>query len=116
MDSNLRGRLRNTSLPKSNALLPLYEAVVNSIHAIDERIEKYAQAFRQTVKHRYVGQLPIYLGRASFKERNVFFEYLNTNEYNDVIPYTPFLSRLLLYPIIGRIVAEIIALMYKLKH
>lgn len=41
MDSNLRGRLRNTALPKSNALLPLYEAVVNSIHAIDERIEKY---------------------------------------------------------------------------
>lgn len=40
MDTNLRGRLRNTNLPKSNALLPLFEAVVNSIHAIDERIEK----------------------------------------------------------------------------
>lgn len=98
----------------SSLLLHFASQIVSEIH--DERIEKYAQAFRQTVKHRYVGQLPIYLGRASFKERNVFFEYLNINEYNDVIPYTPFLSRLLLYPIIGRIVAEIIALMYKLKH
>ena len=40
MESNLKGRLRNTNLPKSNALLPLFEAVVNSIHSIDERIEK----------------------------------------------------------------------------
>ena len=41
MLSNLKGRLRNTNLPKSNALLPLFEAVVNSIHSIDERIEKH---------------------------------------------------------------------------
>lgn len=40
MESNLIGRLRNTNLPKSNALLPLFEAVINSIHSIDERIEK----------------------------------------------------------------------------
>ncbi len=39
MISNLKGRLRNTNLPKSNALFPLFEAVVNSIHSIDERIE-----------------------------------------------------------------------------
>lgn len=34
--TNLHGRLRNTSLPASNALLPLYEAVSNSIHAIED--------------------------------------------------------------------------------
>lgn len=34
--TNLRGRLRNTSLPKTHALLPVFEAVVNSIHAIEE--------------------------------------------------------------------------------
>jgi len=33
---SLKGRLRNTSLPKSNALLPLFEAVVNAIQAVDE--------------------------------------------------------------------------------
>lgn len=36
MDTNLHGRLRNTSLPASSGLMPLYEAVVNSIHAIEE--------------------------------------------------------------------------------
>lgn len=38
--TSLSGRLRNTSLPKSSALFPLFEAIVNSIHAIDERIEQ----------------------------------------------------------------------------
>ena len=34
--TNLPGRIRNTNLPKSHALLPLFEAVVNSIHAIED--------------------------------------------------------------------------------
>ena len=36
LKTNLEGRLRNTTLPKSHALMPLFEAVVNSIHAIEE--------------------------------------------------------------------------------
>ena len=36
LDTNLHGRLRNTTLPASNGLLPLFEAVVNGIHAIEE--------------------------------------------------------------------------------
>lgn len=36
METYLIGRLRNTHLPKSHALMPLFDAVVNSIHAIDE--------------------------------------------------------------------------------
>ncbi|HKQ38529.1 MAG TPA: ATP-binding protein [Verrucomicrobiae bacterium] len=36
LQTNLAGRLRNTPLPLSNALMPLFEAVVNSIHAIEE--------------------------------------------------------------------------------
>lgn len=34
--TNLHGRLRNTSLPYSNGLLPVFEAVANSIHAIED--------------------------------------------------------------------------------
>jgi len=34
--TNLKGRLRNTNLPKTHGLLPVYEAVVNSIHSIEE--------------------------------------------------------------------------------
>jgi hypothetical protein len=40
ISTNLSGRLRNTALPASGALLPLYEAVVNAIHSIeDARVE-----------------------------------------------------------------------------
>lgn len=38
--SNLRGKVRNFSLPKNRPLVPLYEAIVNSINAIDERRKK----------------------------------------------------------------------------
>lgn len=37
METNLRGRVHHTKLPKSHALLPLFESVVNSIHAIEEK-------------------------------------------------------------------------------
>ncbi len=36
IETNLNGRLRNTKLPKTHGLFPLYEAVVNSIHSIEE--------------------------------------------------------------------------------
>lgn len=36
METNLAGRLRNTSLPASSGLLSLYEAVANSIHGIED--------------------------------------------------------------------------------
>ena len=34
---NIKGRVKNYTLPKNQPLFPLYEAVVNSFHAIDER-------------------------------------------------------------------------------
>ncbi|NMW65005.1 ATP-binding protein [Mobiluncus mulieris] len=37
--TSLAGRVLNTSLPKTRALLPLLEAIVNGIQAIDERYE-----------------------------------------------------------------------------
>ena len=37
LKTSLAGRVRNTSLPKSRALLPLTEALVNSIQAVDAR-------------------------------------------------------------------------------
>ena len=36
MSTNLVGRLRNTRLPRTHGLLPLFEAVVNSVHAVEE--------------------------------------------------------------------------------
>lgn len=37
MHSELNGRLRNTHLPNTKGLMPVYEAVVNSIEAIEDR-------------------------------------------------------------------------------
>ena len=37
---DVAGRVRNYDLPKTQPLMPLYEAVVNSIYAIEERQEK----------------------------------------------------------------------------
>jgi hypothetical protein len=39
LNTSLKGRLRNTNLPLTNVLLPLFEAVVNSIHSIDAAIK-----------------------------------------------------------------------------
>lgn len=36
MPTNLSGRIRNTRLPLTSGLLPLFEAIVNSIHAMEE--------------------------------------------------------------------------------
>lgn len=36
IETNLRGRIRNTLLPQSNGMLPVYEAVSNAIHAIED--------------------------------------------------------------------------------
>lgn len=36
LSTNLEGRLRNTSLAKKDGMFPFFEAVVNSIHAIDD--------------------------------------------------------------------------------
>ncbi|MGU5600339.1 ATP-binding protein [Aeromonas caviae] len=41
LQTNLKGRLRNTSLPKSHGLMPVFEAVVNSIHSIEEKGNSY---------------------------------------------------------------------------
>lgn len=49
LNADLDGRLRNTELPRSKFLFPVFEAVVNSIYAIDDRSEsdhtfKYSNA------------------------------------------------------------------------
>lgn len=50
LTTSLAGRVRNTSLPKSHALLPLLEAVVNSIQAIDDRFGDGCERGRLTVR------------------------------------------------------------------
>ncbi len=39
LNTSLKGRLRNTNLPLTNVLHPLFEAVVNSIHSLDTALK-----------------------------------------------------------------------------
>lgn len=50
MVTSLSGRVKNTGLPKSHALLPLLEAVVNGIQAIDARFSDDASQGRLDVR------------------------------------------------------------------
>ena len=36
MQSNLAGRVRNTELPLSHSMMPIFEAIINSIHSIED--------------------------------------------------------------------------------
>lgn len=45
---NLIGRVKNFNLPKNKPLLPLFEAIVNSIHSIEER-KQYDNAFSEGI-------------------------------------------------------------------
>lgn len=58
---NISGRVRNFTIPKNQPLLPLFEAIVNSIHAIEER-KKEDSSFtngRITVEVKRIDQIPI---------------------------------------------------------
>lgn len=46
METNLHGRLRNTSLHRRHGLFPMFEAVINSIHSIGEARQKREGAER----------------------------------------------------------------------
>jgi len=115
-DNSYPGRIMyERCIVASSLLLSFANGITTTIN--DDRIKKYTNAFRLTVKRRYIGQLPIYLGRASLKERKVFYEYLrNKGCDSEIKVYAPLLTRLMLCPIGGRIIAESIVLFYKLKH
>ncbi len=56
LTTSLAGRVRNTSLPKSHALLPLLEAVVNGLQAIDARFGSEIERGRLQITIRRSGQ------------------------------------------------------------
>lgn len=62
--TSLSGRVRNTSLPKSHALLPLLEAIVNSIQAVDARPVDVSGPGRIDVRVHRDGQAELDLGSA----------------------------------------------------
>lgn len=62
MKSSLRGRVKNVVLSKANGLLPLFEAVVNSIQAIEDRFKTGADV-------RARGEINIYIRREDSQQQ-----------------------------------------------
>ena len=58
MDIDLRGRVNNTNLPYSRSLLPMLEAVVNSLHAIEDAGEKKGRIDVMVERDTTQGTLP----------------------------------------------------------
>jgi hypothetical protein len=58
MTFNLPHHVRTTTLTKSNALLPLYEAIVNSFHAVSERLGTGTGRI-EIIVERDLSQLPL---------------------------------------------------------
>lgn len=52
MNTSLRGRVRNTQLPQKQILMPLFEAVDNSIHAIDDSVHSSSEGKISVFIHR----------------------------------------------------------------
>lgn len=75
MKSNLKGRVRNVTLSHSNGLLPLFEAVVNSIEAIEDRFSsgrEIGESGRVAVYIRRQDDLqPLQLGSGCLPERPI---------------------------------------------
>ncbi|WP_216593439.1 hypothetical protein [Paracoccus sanguinis] len=78
MESLLQGRLRNTYLAASKGMIPLYEAVVNSIQAIEDDAAAGAQPIRShKITVRVIRSLQTSLqleGKGSARERITGFE------------------------------------------
>lgn len=65
---NISGRVKNFNLPKNQALIPLFEAVVNSIHAIEER-HHLGENFKGEINVKILRDHQI-----SFKDQNILSE------------------------------------------
>jgi hypothetical protein len=57
MQSNVIGRVQNTHLPKSHSLLPLFEAIINSVDAIEE----FHDDIRNGIISIYINRIPALL-------------------------------------------------------
>lgn len=65
---NISGRVKNFNLPKNQALIPLFEAVVNSIHSIEER-HHLGENFKGEINVKILRDHQI-----SFKDQNILSE------------------------------------------
>ncbi|MCR4564807.1 MAG: hypothetical protein K5651_01815 [Bacteroidales bacterium] len=68
MDSDLAGRVRNTSLPRSKTLLPFFEAVVNSIQALEESKRPLTEA---RIEIEIVREFVLHEGKTEIGPKNI---------------------------------------------
>lgn len=47
---DILGRVQNFTLPRKNTLIPLFEAIVNAIHAVEDRQNIEQDVFNKKIK------------------------------------------------------------------
>ncbi len=87
MDINLEGRVNNMALSANKALLPLFEAIINSIHAIEDRNIDYGyidiNIIRETHQSGFIdnGNLAKIQG-FSIVDNGIGFDYNNLRSFS----------------------------------
>ena len=90
MDFDLPGRIKNTKLPFSGALLPVFEAVINSIHAVAEsphpengiiRVHLERDLTQQSFPSDVVGIIPGPMRSVTIRDNGVGFTDLHYKSF-----------------------------------
>ena len=80
LGASLQGRLRNTDLPVSKCLYPLFEAVVNSIYAIDDRVDSDNEKSKCSTPKQVVAAV---LVQRLIRTSCTFLQYAHCNKLSD---------------------------------
>ena len=98
-------------------LLLDFVAELEAKQSADKRYLEYAAVFRDFAQSYYLNRLPIYLSRTICQERKAFYCILRSDGVpRQVLPLANRVTRLVLYPHLGYILCNIIAIGYSFTH
>lgn len=83
----------------------------------NELFMEYADNIEKFTSSHYINNLPIMLSRSTRNERCIFYNMFSSDSNADVIKiHANLMTRILLLPVFGRYISEIVAIVYNIKH
>lgn len=77
--------------------------------------EHYANVFYQFARNYYFKKFPIFLCRTNRIERHLFYDLITEEDLKNVKQELPLIPKIFLLPVIGRWIADILAVVYRVK-
>lgn len=74
------------------------------------------KSIKECAINKFICGFAVYLLRTSKQERRVFYSMIDGREVNEVKPWMNRLSRLLVIPAIGPVIADFMSILYKMKR